>query len=58
MSGKVKKWYEGIPFIKIPIEEKRKKLLKDELVISLLKAAHLAGLHGESFDMFYKSMNK
>jgi hypothetical protein len=51
---KVRKWYSGLG-IKIPIQSKRQRLLKNKAVIELLRECHVSGWYHESFEQFLKS---
>lgn len=54
----IKQWYGGITLFKVSIESKRKKLLNDPEMIELLRAAHISGAYGESFESFMKEMKR
>jgi hypothetical protein len=53
-----RKFYPPWLTFRVPIQTRRRKLLNDPLVIELIRAAMVAAVQGESFDMFVKSMKK
>ena len=52
----VKKLFATLPLFTWTIQGKRQRLLSDPEVISLLRAAHISGAMGETFENFMKSV--
>jgi hypothetical protein len=52
----IKRWYSGLTILTKRIEPRRTALLRDAEVLQLLRAAHISGMYGESFETFIKSM--
>jgi hypothetical protein len=53
-----KKFYPPWFSFKIDIDTKRRKLLRNTLVIELIKSARISQAMGESFGTWYKAMMK
>lgn len=58
MNTLVKEWFGGITFFRVTIENRRKKLLRDPVVIELIKGAYVACLNGETPEVYIKSMSR
>ena len=52
----VKKIYNAIPFITVPIATRRQRLLKDPVVIELILGAFVAAQQGERPEVYIKSL--
>jgi hypothetical protein len=58
MNKLVKQVYGGIPFFRVDVDTKRKRLLKNPIVIELIKGAFVAFAQGECPETFIKSMKR
>ena len=52
----IKKFYSGVTIFRRTIQSKRSRMLTNPDICALLRAAHISGAMGESFETFIKSM--